>query len=174
MKDMTKTSKFLSLVLRHYPEKIGVSLDEHGWAPVPDILAGMNLTMEELEHIVDADEKRRYSFSGDKTRIRANQGHSIPVDLELEQRQPPEVLFHGTVERFLDPIRREGLQRRSRQYVHLSPDAETAVKVGSRRGKPVVLQVAAGRMARDGRAFFRSENGVWLTEEVPPQYLKFD
>ena len=173
MRDYTRTSKFLSLILRHQPEKIGAALDSHGWAKVPEILAGMDLTMEELVHIVETDEKRRYSFNDDRTLIRANQGHSIPVDLELEEREPPEFLYHGTVERFLSAIRAEGLQKQRRQYVHLSPDVETAMKVGRRRGKPVVLRVEAGRMRRDGFLFYRSVNGVWLTGEVPPEYLKF-
>lgn len=174
MRNDTRTSKFLSLVLRHQPEKIGITLDSHGWAKVQEILTGMDLTMEELEHIVETDEKRRYSFSEDKALIRANQGHSIPIDLELEPRTPPELLYHGTVGRFLDAIQKEGLTKQKRQYVHLSPDVETAVKVGRRRGKPVVLQVAAGRMHQDGYDFFLSDNGVWLTAAVPPRYLKFE
>jgi len=167
-----KTSKFLSLLLRHHPEEAGLTLDEHGWAEVDLLLKNVGLRLEELEEIVAADEKQRYSFSEDRTLIRANQGHSVPVDLELEPREPPEFLYHGTVGQFLGSIRKEGLQRRSRQYVHLSLDVETAVKVGRRRGKPVILQVAAGRMFRDGYVFFLSVNGVWLTEEVPPQYLR--
>lgn len=173
MRNQTKTSKFISLILRHRPEEIGITLDEHGWARVDQLLRGVKISLEELEEIVAKDEKQRYSFNEDKTLIRANQGHSVHVDLELEEREPPEFLYHGTVERFLDSIRREGLQRQNRQYVHLSPDVETAVKVGRRRGKPVVLQAAAGKMHRDGYRFYLSENGVWLTEEVPPQYLKF-
>ena len=171
MKNYTKASKFLSLILRHKPEKIGIKLDEHGWAKIPEILKGMDLTMNDLEHIVDTDEKRRYSFNDDKTLIRANQGHSIPVDLELEPVQPPEYLYHGTVGQFLASIQKEGLLPRSRQYVHLSADLETAVKVGKRRGKPVVLQIASGKMHQDGHVFYISENGVWLTDAVPPQYI---
>ena len=171
MKNYTKASKFLSLILRHKPEKIGIKLDEHGWAKVPEILKGMDLTMNDLEHIVDTDEKRRYSFNDDKTLIRANQGHSIPVDLELEPVQPPEYLYHGTVGQFLASIQKEGLLPRSRQYVHLSADLETAVKVGKRRGKLVVLQIASGKMHQDGHVFYISENGVWLTDAVPPQYI---
>ncbi len=171
-KKRKRTSKYLSLLLRHRPEEAGLTLDEHGWAEVDLLLKNVGIGMEELEEIVAGDEKRRYSFSEDRTLIRANQGHSVPVDLELEAREPPEFLYHGTVGQFLDSIRKEGLQRQSRQYVHLSPDVETAVKVGRRRGKPVILQVAAGRMYRDGYAFFLSVNGVWLTREVPPQYLK--
>lgn len=171
MRNDTRASKFLSLVLRHQPEKIGIALDSHGWAKVREILIGMNLTMEELEHIVETDEKRRYSFSEDKTLIRANQGHSVDIDLELEPRRPPAFLYHGTVEQFLPSIRKQGLQRQSRQYVHLSPDAETAAKVGRRRGEPVVLRIAADRMHADGYEFFLSENGVWLTRAVPFQYI---
>ena len=169
----TQKSKFISLILRHKPETIGIKLDAHGWAPVDQLLTGVGISMEDLERIVGTDEKQRYSFNEDKTLIRANQGHSIPVDLELEEREPPEYLYHGTVGRFLGSIQKEGLKRGSRQFVHLSPDVETAVKVGQRRGKPVVLQVAAGRMHREGYRFYLSANGVWLTEAVPPQYLKF-
>jgi len=171
-KKQKRTSKYLSLLLRHRPEAAGLTLDEHGWAEVGRLLRNVGISMEELEEIVANDEKQRYSFNDDKTLIRANQGHSIPVDLELEAREPPEFLYHGTVAQFLISIRKEGLQRQNRLYVHLSPDVETAVKVGRRRGKPVILQVAAGRMHRDGYAFFLSANGVWLTREVPPQYLK--
>ena len=173
MKNERRTSKFISLILRHKPEEIGITLDSHGWAPVDRLLEGVGISMEELEHIVETDEKQRYSFNEDKTRIRANQGHSIPVDLELEEQEPPEFLYHGTVGQFLGGIQKEGLQRRNRQYVHLSPDVETAVKVGRRRGKPVVLQIAAGRMKQDGYKFYCSANGVWLTGEVPPGYIKF-
>lgn len=170
--EQKRTSKFLSLLLRHRPEAAGLTLDEHGWADVALLLKNVNISMEDLEEIVASDEKQRYSFNDGKTLIRANQGHSVPVDLELEAQEPPEYLYHGTVGQFLDSIQREGLQRQSRLYVHLSPDVETAVKVGRRRGKPVVLQVSAGRMHQDGYAFFLSANGVWLTKEVPPQYLK--
>lgn len=171
MRNYTRAGKFLSLVLRHQPEKISITLDRHGWAEVREILKGMDLTMEELVHIVETDEKQRYSFNGDRTRIRANQGHSVPVDLELEAVEPPERLYHGTVERFLPSIRREGLKKGQRQYVHLSGDRATAANVGRRRGEPVVLQVDAGRMRRDGLLFYRAANGVWLTEAVPPEYL---
>lgn len=173
MRNYIKASKFLSLVLRHKPEKIGIQLDPHGWAKVSEILMNMNLTMEDLEHIVDTDSKQRYSFNDDKTLIRANQGHSIPIDLELKAIEPPETLYHGTVGKFLDSIRREGLRRQNRQYVHLSKDVETALAVGRRRGSPVVLRIASGRMYKDGFAFFLSENGVWLTDEVPSSYIRF-
>ena len=172
MRNYTRASKFLSLVLRHQPEKIGITLDPHGWAKVREILLGMNLTMEDLTYIVETDEKQRYSFNEDRTLIRANQGHSISIDLELEAREPPEYLYHGTVGRFLGGIQKEGLKAGKRQFVHLSADVETALAVGRRRGKPVVLQVDAGRMYEDGYPFFLSANGVWMTKEAPTKYLK--
>ena len=173
MRNRTKTSKFLSLILRHRPQEIGITLDQHGWAKVEELLKGAEISMEDLEEIVAADEKQRYSFNEDKTRIRANQGHSIPVDLELDEKEPPEFLYHGTIGKFLASIREQGLQKQKRQYVHLSKDVETAVKVGQRRGKPMVLQIAAGRMRTDGYVFYLSDNGVWLTKEVPASYIKF-
>lgn len=169
------TSKFISLILRHKPEAIGIKLDEHGWADVDELISGVSATrlfdMAMLEEIVATDEKRRYSFSEDKRLIRANQGHSVPVDVELRRVAPPEYLYHGTCERFVPSIEEQGLRRMSRLYVHLSSDADTAMKVGARHGKPVVLRVSAGEMERDGYAFFLSENGVWLTESVPPKYI---
>ncbi len=178
MKDsaLNQTSKFISLILRHKPEVIGIALDEHGWAKVPELIAGVNRThpldMERLERIVAEDEKQRYSFNEDKTLIRANQGHSIPVDVELAEAAPPEVLYHGTGEKFIASIDAQGLVPKSRLYVHLSKDVETATKVGARHGRPVIYEVASGRMAGDGFAFFLSANGVWLTKGVPPDYLR--
>lgn len=170
------TSKFVSLILRHKPEVIGITLDEHGWASVPELIAGVNRThpldMAGLERIVAEDEKQRYSFNADKTLIRANQGHSIPVDVELEEKIPPDILYHGTGEKFTASIDAQGLIPKSRLYVHLSSDVETATKVGARHGRPVVYEVASGRMNRDGFAFFLSANGVWLTKSVPPDYLR--
>ena len=170
-----ETSKFISLILRHKPEAIGISLDEHGWASVEELIRGIGrtrpFTMEELEHIVRTDEKQRYSFNEDHTLIRANQGHSIPVDVELKEVLPPQVLYHGTGEKYAPSIEAEGLIRKSRLYVHLSGDPETAIKVGMRHGRPVVYRVLSGRMALDGYTFYRSVNGVWLTERVPRQYL---
>lgn len=170
------TSRFISLILRHRPEIIGITLDEHGWADVSALIEGVNrtrpLTMEALEEIVRTDEKRRYSFSADRTRIRANQGHSVPVDVELEEATPPEWLYHGTGEKYVPSIDAEGLIPKSRLYVHLSGDFETAVRVGSRHGRPAVYRVSAGRMAADGLPFLRSVNGVWLTKRVPPRYLE--
>ena len=175
-KQIVSTSKFLSLVLRHKPEEVGIALDAHGWADVSALLHGMNdagvpCDTELLEKIVRTDEKQRYSFNADHTQIRANQGHSVAVNLELTQTAPPEYLWHGTASRFLSSIMREGLKPMSRQYVHLSPDMETAYKVGLRHGKPVILQIAAQKMVQDGAVFFISENGVWLTAAVPPQYI---
>ena len=173
---LKETSKFISLILRHKPDVIGITLDEHGWANVDELIAGVSkthpLNMSMLEQIVAEDEKQRYSFNEDKTLIRANQGHSIPVDVELEEKEPPEILFHGTGEKYVDSISREGLIPKSRLYVHLSADEETAVKVGQRHGKPVVFKVKSGEMHRDGFKFYCSVNGVWLTKSVPVEYLE--
>ena len=172
---LTDTSKYISLILRHKPEVIGISLDEHGWANVSELVAGINKTqpfsMEQLEEIVRTDSKKRYSFNEDKTLIRANQGHSIPVDVELPEKQPPDILYHGTGEKYVSSIDRQGLIPKSRLYVHLSKDSDTAVKVGTRHGKPVVYRVDAHKMAEDGYKFYLSVNGVWLTKEVPMKYL---
>ena len=169
------TSKFISLILRHKPETIGITLDEHGWANVDELIAGVAKThpidMTILEHIVAEDEKQRYSFNEDKTLIRANQGHSIPVDVELEEKQPPEILYHGTGEKYVSSINEQGLIPKSRLYVHLSGDEETAHKVGQRHGKPVIYKVKSGDMYRDGYNFFCSVNGVWFTKKVPVKYL---
>lgn len=176
MSAYTSTSKYISLILRHQPEVIGITLDEHGWADVNQLIEGVNrthpLTMEILEEIVRTDEKQRYSFNEDHTKIRANQGHSIPVDVQLRECEPPEVLYHGTGEKYLSSIEAQGLIPKSRLYVHLSKDTETARNVGSRHGRPVILLVYAGQMKRDGYTFYLSENGVWLTREVPVRYLE--
>ena len=169
-------SKFISLVLRHKPDAAGIHLDEHGWADAGELMEGIRATGRRidwkiLEEIVRTDEKQRYSFNEDKTLIRANQGHSIPVDVELEEMAPPDRLYHGTASRFLESIRREGLKPMSRLYVHLSKDEETAVKVGKRHGAPVVLAIDAAAMHRDGSRFYLSQNGVWLTEGVKPEYI---
>lgn len=175
---LKETSKFIALILRHKPEEIGISLDEHGWANVDELIAGIGkkqpFTMADLEEIVDTDEKGRYSFNEDKTLIRANQGHSIPVDVELEKVEPPEYLYHGTGEKYVDSIEEKGINPKSRLYVHLSSDYDTAVKVGSRHGKPVVYRIRANKMYRDGYEFFKSVNGVWLTKEVPTKYFERD
>ncbi len=173
---LRETSKFMSLILRHKPEAIGISLDEHGWANVDELIEGISKThefsMEILEEIVRTDEKQRYSFNEDKTLIRANQGHSIPVDVELDEVEPPEELWHGTATKYEASIDEHGLIPKSRLYVHLSKDKETAVKVGQRHGKPVLYIVKAGDMYKAGYKFYLSKNGVWLTKEVPPEYLE--
>lgn len=176
--DLVRLSKFLSLVLRHEPERIGITLDSNGWVAVEELLAaaaraGNPIPRERLEEVVATNDKKRFAFSPDGSLIRASQGHSVEVDLGLPPAVPPERLFHGTATRFVDSIRAEGLCSQSRQHVHLSPDEETAVKVGQRHGKPVVLFVKTGAMHRDGHVFYRSENGVWLTAAVPPGYLEF-
>src|SRR3954454_11467286 len=158
-------SKYLAKYLRHAPDELGLTLQPGGWVPVDDLLAaarraGFPIDYDELVDCVETNDKRRFAFDDTGDRIRANQGHSVEVDLNLEEREPPDVLYHGTVERFLPSIRAEGLTKRNRHHVHLSKDEETARKVGARRGKPVVLVIDAGRMHRDGFRFFRSANGV--------------
>lgn len=174
--DLNKISKYISLILRHQPEVLGIQLDEHGWADVAELIKGIAkdypFDMAMLEEIVRTDSKQRYSFNEDKTLIRANQGHSIPVDVELEQTAPPPFLWHGTGAKFVSSIDATGLIPKSRLYVHLSGDKETAVNVGRRHGKPVVYKVLTGKMAEDGYAFYLSKNGVWLTERVPAEYLE--
>ena len=177
MGKLDKLSMFISLVLRHKPDAAGIALDEHGWANVEELLDGINnigrkIDMGVLEEIVRTDHKQRYSFNEDKTLIRANQGHSIPVDVELKEEEPPEFLYHGTADRFIKAIMEEGLKPMSRLYVHLSKDIETAAKVGKRHGKPVILKVHSGQMCREGIRFYLSENGVWLTKKVEVRYLE--
>lgn len=171
-----KLGRFLSLVLRHNPQAAGISLDEHGWADVGELLAGVNRTgrridLPTLERIVRENNKQRYSFNGDHTKIRANQGHSLQVDIELREAEPPKYLYHGTATRFFPAIQREGIRKMSRQYVHLSGDFATAMAVGKRHGIPMVITIDAAAMARDGVTFYRSENGVWLCEQVEPKYF---
>lgn len=177
MPDVVATSKFLSLVLRHRPERIGLTLDAGGWAEVDDLVRcarahGRLIDRALIEEVVAKNDKQRFAFSEDGRRIRASQGHSIDVSLGLEPRVPPARLFHGTADRFLDSIRRHGLVRGSRHHVHLSLDRDTAQRVGARHGRAVVLEVDAAAMHAAGYAFFRSDNGVWLTESVPPAYLR--
>ena len=173
---LNETSKYISMILRHKPEVIGITLDEHGWANVDELIDGISRTqsfdMKILEEIVRTDIKQRYSFNDDKTKIRANQGHSIEVDVELEEKEPPEILWHGTGEKFATSIDNIGLIPKSRLYVHLSKDEETATIVGRRHGKPVLYLVKAREMYKDGFKFFLSKNGVWLTKEVPVRYLE--
>ena len=174
--DLIRASRFLSLVLRHKPEAAGIQIDAHGWADVDSLLRGMAdrypLTAAQLEEIVRTDNKQRYSFNADKTKIRANQGHSIPVDVELSEREPPKILWHGTGEKYVASIDAQGLLPKSRLYVHLSGDFDTAVSVGKRHGRAVVYQVESGRMQRDVYRFYLSQNGVWLTKRVPAEYLR--
>lgn len=171
------TSKFISLILRHKPGNVGISLDEHGWANVQELIDGVNrsgghfLDLEILEEIVRTDEKQRYFFNEDHTRIRANQGHSIPVDVELEEMTPPDILYHGTGEKYVPSIDAQGLIPKSRLYVHLSLDVETAKKVGSRHGRPVIYRIDCAGMVKDGLPFYLSANHVWLTKKVPVRYL---
>ena len=170
-------SKLLSLILRHHPESIDLSLDEEGWANVDELLSKLPLkfvfmSFEELAFLVENNDKKRFSFSADTSKIRANQGHSLDVNLQLAPQKPPAVLFHGTVQRFIEAISTEGLSKMSRQYVHLSKDEETAIKVAQRRGKPIVLKVNAEQMYQDGYYFYCSDNGVWLTESVPANYIE--
>lgn len=174
---LVRVSKLLSFGLRHRPDKLGLRLDEAGWAAVDHVLEslatqGEKLSVEELKHLVATSDKQRFALSEDGRRIRANQGHSVTVDLGLAPREPPPRLYHGTVDRFLERIRVEGLLRGSRTHVHLSIDESTARVVASRRkGRPVILAVRAGEMSADGLAFFLSDNGVWLTDHVPARYL---
>lgn len=172
-----KLSIFLSLVLRHKPDAAGIFLDEHGWANVEDLINGIkntgrNINMPILEDIVETDSKQRYSFNEDKTLIRANQGHSVPVDVNLEKMKPPKFLYHGTADRFLNSIMEEGLKPMNRLYVHLSTDIETAIRVGKRHGNPVVLKIHSNQMYEEGCIFYLSKNGVWLTKSVDIKYLE--
>lgn len=175
-KELARLSKFLSLVLRHEPDRIGLTLDDGGWVAVEALLvavnqAGMSLTQATLARIVAENDKQRFRFSDDGLRIRANQGHSVAIDLGLTPLTPPNVLYHGTATRFLEAIRQEGLRPQSRQHVHLSSDATTASKVGQRHGKSVVLTVRSDAMHGAGYRFYQADNGVWLTDHVPPAYL---
>ena len=173
--DLISTSRYLSMLLRHKPHVAGLCLDRNGWASVEVLLDSVGkshgLTMESLEEIVRTDDKQRYSFNEDKTLIRANQGHSVKVDVELEELAPPPYLWHGTAKKYEDSIDCTGLQAGNRLYVHLSVDQETAVKVGRRHGDPVIYLVDTGKMYADGYRFYRSVNGVWLTSYVPNCYL---
>jgi putative RNA 2'-phosphotransferase len=176
--DLVKVSKFLSLVLRHEPERIGLVLDPQGWADVDELIAragtrGLPLTRELIARVVATSDKQRFALDATGLRIRANQGHSVDIDLGLEPSAPPAILFHGTAEKSVAVIRAEGLKPGARRHVHLSPDEITAIKVGRRHGRPVVLRIAAARMAAAGHAFFLSTNGVWLTDCVPQEFIGF-
>lgn len=175
--NLTNLSRYMSLILRHKPEVIEITLDEHGWANVNDLIYGIRknnpgFNMDILEQIVRTDSKQRYSFNDDKSLIRANQGHSVNVDVELKEKEPPEYLYHGTGEKYVKSINQDGLIPKSRLYVHLSKDIKTAENVGKRHGKEVIYRINSGQMYRDGYKFYLSENGIWLTKEVPIKYLE--
>lgn len=175
-KEQESLSKYLALILRHKPEVIGITLDKHGWANVKYLINGINktqyFTMGMLEKIVEEDSKQRYSFNREKTLIRANHGHSIPVDVELKECTPPDILFHGTGTKYCKSIDREGLISKSRLYVHLSEDVETALSVGIRHGDAVIYKILAGDMYAAGHKFYKSVNGVWLVKNVPVEFLE--
>lgn len=175
---LVPVSKFLSLVLRHEPQAIGLTLDAQGWADLDELirlanLRGKRLTRQGVETVVAQNDKRRFVLSDDRQRIRAQQGHSLPVDLAVEPTVPPNVLYHGTATRFLEAIREQGLLRGARHHVHLSADADTATAVGARHGRPVVLTIRAAELHALGQAFYRAGNGVWLTEHVPASHILF-
>ena len=175
----TEISKQLSYVLRHKPDSIGLELESEGWADVQFLLQklarnGKKVDLEELEEVVHTNSKKRFAFNEDHTKIRASQGHSVAVDLELLPQVPPAILYHGTIEKFLPAILETGLLRMQRQHVHLSLDVETARTVAQRRGKAIILNIESRLMHDQGFAFFLSENGVWLTEEVPPHFITIE
>lgn len=178
-REIKNISKFLSLLLRHQPSLIGLKLDENGWADVEELInkskrKNKHFSKQDLEKVIAENDKQRFSFNEDKTKIRANQGHSIKtVDLQLKSIEPPEYVYHGTVSKFMKLIRENGLQKMSRQHVHLSQNVETAIKVGSRRGVPIILTIQSGKMFREGYEFFKSKNGVWLTNSVPATFIEF-
>lgn len=176
-KEITRISKFLSLVLRHKPEQISLELDSNGWADVNELIqkckqSNIPLSLDILKHVVETNSKKRFAFNEQQNKIRANQGHSIEVELELKAIEPPDILYHGTAERFVSSILEKGLLKQQRRHVHLSSDIETAINVGRRHGRPFVFEVLAYQMFSDNYQFFLSDNGVWLTNDVPSKYLK--
>ncbi len=178
-KQNTKISKFLSLVLRHKPETIKIKLDENGWVIVEELIRKMNnngkkINFDILEYVVKTNFKKRFAFNADRTKIRASQGHSLEIDLNYEPINPPEILYHGTSERFLDSIFKSGIEKRNRQHVHLSFDKKTALKVGQRHGNAVIIEIQAKKMNKNGHKFYLSENKVWLTDYVPIKYFKIN
>jgi putative RNA 2'-phosphotransferase len=175
---LVKTSKFLSLILRHDPERLGLRLDSAGWTDVRDLVRALNhhgvaISFEDLRHIVATSEKERFAFSEDGRRIRANHGHSIEVDLQYEPTVPPDLLYHGTATRFLESIRHDGLHKMRRLHVHLVANRKTSLQIGGRHGKRVLLTIRAGEMHRAGYVFCCSSNGIWLIDHVPPQFIDF-
>ncbi len=172
----TQTSKYLSYILRHRPDEIGLELDASGWADVDSLLVcaaehGHEMSMELLEEVVATNDKQRFEFSEDHATIRARQGHSIKVELGYQPTVPPDVLYHGTADRNIESIKQQGLVKGQRHHVHLSGSQETAMKVGKRYGKPVLLTIASGRMHAEGLVFYRTGNNVWLTDRVPAEYI---
>ena len=179
MNNKYKHSKFLSLVLRHKPSNANIKLDKNGWVNVDELLKGLkevnrDLSIKELKEIVSTNDKKRFEFNNDETKIRASQGHSVKVNLDLKSERPPMKLYHGTVDKLVDTILKEGLKKMNRHAVHLSEDIETATKVGSRRGKPVILEINSGHMNADKIKFYKSKNNVWLTDNVPAKYIKLN
>lgn len=174
-KDLNRMGRYVSMLLRHHPEEAGVILDEHGWTDVDELIDKVSpkypLTEELLHQLAYGSDKQRYEFSEDEKRIRAVHGHSIKIDLGYNEMKPPQVLYHGTTEKYQESIERTGLRKKSRQYVHLSEKINQAKEVGGRHGKLVLYRVDAGKMYSDGHLFYRSTSGVWLTESVPPKYL---
>lgn len=173
--DLKTKSKYLSLILRHNPDAGSITLDKEGWASVKDLIHNAGFTRYELESIVETDDKQRYTFNESKTKIRANQGHSIPdVKIDFPETIPPRFLYHGTVQKFIDSIMKNGLSKQTRNYLHLSKDVKTAVSVGSRRGDAVILKINALDMYHDGYKFFISKNGVYLIDLVPSKYITIE
>jgi putative RNA 2'-phosphotransferase len=178
-KNIIRISKYLSLILRHQPDVAGIQLDENGWTNVNELIERIHeerpqlkLDLEVLDQVVETNNKKRFAFSEDKTSIRASQGHSLKIDMQFEAVDPPEFLYHGTATRFVNSIRKQGLQKRGRQHVHLSAERETAISVGSRHGVPVILTVSSKTMQQAGHEFYQSANGVWLTDHVPNKFLE--
>ena len=176
-KQLTQISKFLSLVLRHQPETISIQLDQNGWTDVNELIErannyGVKFDREILNHIVETNSKKRFAFNETYDKIRASQGHSVDIELGYTNQKPPEILYHGTGEKSVKSIFESGLEKQSRQHVHLSSEIESAIKVGQRHGKPIVIKILAEQMYNDNFQFFLSDNGVWLTDNVPTKYLK--
>jgi putative RNA 2'-phosphotransferase len=179
--NLVKISKLLSFVLRHRPDKIGLSLDKNGWADVQDLIDKINshnghdyLTVEILEEVVRKDNKKRYAFNDDKTKIRASQGHSVDIDLKLKETTPPEFLYHGTATQFIENIKKQGLKKMRRNHVHLSLDVATAKIVGERHGKPIILRIKSKEMNDKGVKFYLSDNKVWLTDDINTKFIDFE
>ncbi len=174
-----KISKLMSYALRHHPAHLELELDAEGWVATTDLIAGLRqqvptIDLPLLKEVVETNDKQRFTFNTDQTKIRANQGHSIEVELQLTPKEPPQLLYHGTVAKFLPTIEKDGLKKMSRQHVHLSPDIPTAKNVGTRRGHPIILTILAAQMHQDGIPFYESKNGVWLVDHVPSNYLSYE